>query len=586
MLFITYGQAFLDGWTVTITLGELRMRHKNLVINFSTSTLFLLIVLIMLYPLWQPHQLVVLSDWSFHAARVEEILHNLTTGHWLTSIATRTFQGTGVGSFLFYPTPLLYLWAGLRLISSPLTAFFIWLGGLIWLGLMLSFYCCYHLTHHRRQALIFALVYNLLPYRLMLGLNVFTLAEFVATLFLPLVFLGFYQLLNGRHADWPLLAIGMTLIGYTHLLTAILAVEIMIGSLIVYCLYTRHFSRQQCWACFKSMVLCGCLTLPIIVPFFTDFIGQSISTVKQGIAFLLPFNDVILNSIGNQLAPDVGLLLLLPIVCFSKLNSHDHGYQLAVVIGVLLMLLATGIFPWSLLSHTSLAVVQMPYRYLSYAGLFLAVAFSKLGDNFLNTSPFKTRSILSLSLILLTFGGLYFGETAATINRNRTGDHLATLASPHHAGDALPEAFLLNNQNYHTQFAYRVKWGETDYFPKKSLIHAESIIRNQAYLAQYPIKLPKTVAANKISYTIKVNQHSQLDLPIVRYRHTTLTVDGHKRPIQTSSRGTVQTILAAGTHRISVSYQPSIWLIISYFIAGTAWLGLILSYTWHRKFTH
>lgn len=562
------------------------MHHKNLVINFSTSALFLLIVLIMLYPLWQPHQLVVLSDWSFHAARVEEILHNLTTGHWLTSIATRTFQGTGVGSFLFYPTPLLYLWAGLRLISSPLTAFFIWLGSLIWLGLMLSFYCCYHLTHHRRQALIFALAYNLLPYRLMLGLNVFTLAEFVATLFLPLVFLGFYQLLNDRHTDWPLLAIGMTLIGYTHLLTAILTVELMLGGLIIYCLYTRHFSRQQCWAFLKSVGLCIGLTLPIIVPFFTDFIGQSISTVKQGIAFLLPFNDVILNSIGNQLAPDVGLLLLLPIICFAKLNSHDHGYQLAVVIGVLLMLLATGIFPWPLLSHTSLAVVQMPYRYLSYAGLFLAVAFSKLGDNVLTTSPFKARSVLSLSLILLTFGGLYFGEMAATINRNQTGDHLAALASPNHAGDALPETFLLNNKNYHTQFAYRVKWGETDYFPQKSLAHAESIIRNQAYLSQHSVELPKAVAANRISYTVKVSQHGQLDLPIVRYRHTTLTVDGHKRAIQTSSRGTVQTTLVTGTHKVRVGYQPSIWLIISYFIAGTGWLGLVLSYAWHRKSLH
>ncbi|MFC6201314.1 hypothetical protein ACFP1L_05310 [Lactiplantibacillus nangangensis] len=562
------------------------MRHKNLVINFRDNGLFLLIVLLMLYPLWQPHQLVVLSDWSFHAARVEEILHNLTTGHWLTSIATRTFQGTGVGSFLFYPTPLLYLWAGLRLISSPLTAFFIWLGVLIWLGLMLSFYCCYHLTHRRRQALIFTLAYNLLPYRLMLGLNVFTLAEFVATLFLPLVFLGFYQLLNGRYADWPLLAIGMTLIGYTHLLTAILTVEIMIAGLIIYCLYARHFSRQQCWAFFKSILLCNCLTLPIIVPFLTDFIGQSISTVAQGIAFLLPFNDVVLNSIGNQLAPDVGLLLLLPIICFSRLNSHGHGYQLAVVIGVLLMLLATGIFPWPLLSHTSLAVVQMPYRYLSYAGLFLAVAFSKLGDNVLTTSLFKGRSALSLSLILVTFGGLYFGEMATTINRNRTGNHLTALAAPHHTGDALPEAFLLNNQNYHTQFAYRVKWGETDYFPQKSLTHAESIIRNQAYLAQHPVKLPKTAAANKVSYTVKVSQHSQLDLPIVRYRHTTLTVDGHKRSIQTSSRGTVQTSLTAGIHRISVSYQPSIWLIVSYFIAGTTWLGLVLSYAWHRKLPH
>jgi len=552
------------------------MQNKKWLINFGYMGLFLLIMLIMIYPLWQPHQLVVVGDWSFHASRVEEIFQNLKSGQLLTTIASRTFQGTGVGSFLFYPTPLLYIWAGLRFFTSPLTAFFLWIGLLIWSGLTLSFFCMYHLTNNHRQSLIFTLVYNLLPYRLMLGLNIYTLAEFVATLFLPLAFLGFYQVLHDKTTEWPLLTIGMVLIIYAHLLTAVLTAEVMLIILVAFIIYTRHFTKSQCWAMLKSILLCLCLVLPILVPFMTDFIGQSVSSVLQGIYFLRTFNDVVLNSLGNQLQADVGILLLLPIIFYSKLKSQNHGYQLSIIIGLILMVGSTDIFPWQLLSNTSLAVVQMPARYLSYAGLFLAIGFSKLGDVALTTSPLNKKAFLGLSLFFLTIGGLYFGTMSSTIIRNRTGDHLTALTKSHRVGEQLPDEILLTNKNYNTQFSYRVKYGETDYFPTESLANADSIINNTTYLNHQPITLNKVTSANNISYTVKMAQPGILNLPIIHYRHTTLTVDGQSRLAQISSRGTVQTKLPAGKHTIAVSYQPSFWLKISFFIAAAGWLGLVL----------
>jgi len=559
------------------------MRNKKWFINFEFMGLFLLIVLIMIYPLWLPHQLVALGDWSFHAARVEEIFQNLKSGQWLTTIASRSFQGTGVGSFLFYPTPLLYVWAGLRFFVSPLTAFWLWISLLSWSGLTLSFFSMYHLTHNHRQSLIFTLVYNLLPYRLMLGLNIYTLAEFVATLFLPFAFLGFYQILQSKTTEWPLLTIGMTLIIYAHLLTAVLTAEIMLVILIGFILYTRHFTKSQCWAVLKSILLCFCLVLPILVPFATGFIGQSVSSVLQGIYFLGSFNDLVLNSLGNQLQADVGILLLLPIIFYPKLRDHNHGYQLSIIIGLILMLGSTSIFPWPLLSHTSLAVVQMPSRYLSYAGLFLAVGFSKLGEVTMAASPLNKRTFLGLSLILTTTGGLYFGTMSATIIRNHNGDHLTALTESHGIGETLPDELLLNNKNYNTQFSYRVKYGETDYFPTKSLANADSIINNTTYLNHQPMTLNKVTSANNISYTVKMTQAGLLNLPIVHYRHTTLTVDGQSRLAQVSTRGTVQTKLPAGKHTIGISYQPSFWLRASFLIAATGWLGLALAWLIKQK---
>lgn len=72
---------------------------------------FLLITVFMTYPMLWTGNIIVYSDWSFHGMRVEQIFLNMKRSHLLTFIATDTFQHTGVGNFLFYPTVFLYPWA-------------------------------------------------------------------------------------------------------------------------------------------------------------------------------------------------------------------------------------------------------------------------------------------------------------------------------------------------------------------------------------------------------------------------------------------------------------------------------------------
>lgn len=56
-------------------------------------------------------KIVMEADFSFHASKVQQIFENLKEGKVFTYIATNTFQHTGVGNFLFYPSVFLYPWA-------------------------------------------------------------------------------------------------------------------------------------------------------------------------------------------------------------------------------------------------------------------------------------------------------------------------------------------------------------------------------------------------------------------------------------------------------------------------------------------
>ena len=94
----------------------------------------------MIYPLVATGRIATQVDWLFHAARVEQIYRNLSEGSLFTYIATSTFQSTGVGSFLFYPVIFIYPWAWLRFITTPIVAYYIWVGAFMFMTFVISYF--------------------------------------------------------------------------------------------------------------------------------------------------------------------------------------------------------------------------------------------------------------------------------------------------------------------------------------------------------------------------------------------------------------------------------------------------------------
>ena len=139
------------------------MERKKLVLNkdFVIVFLLVLIALMTVLPFLYYGKILAISDWSFHASRVEQIYRNLKDGHLFTFIATSTFNHSGVGSFLFYPILFLYPWAFLRFIFNPVSAFYMWYFVITAAALIIAFFSMKDFTKNRKVAFIFSILYVL-----------------------------------------------------------------------------------------------------------------------------------------------------------------------------------------------------------------------------------------------------------------------------------------------------------------------------------------------------------------------------------------------------------------------------------------
>lgn len=514
------------------------------------------------------HALWLWSDWSFHASRVEEIYQNLKAGSPLTFIAAHTFHGTGVASFLFYPYFFFYPWAGLRFIMSPVNAFYAWYFLVNLATVWLSYGCMKSFSKKSLPSLLFALLYTFTPYRIYLGTVVF--GEFLAVTFLPLVFLGFYEIIWADQRKWYLLAIGGALVAYAHLLTIMLVLEFFAVIFIIKLASKHRIEKDRLLALLKSLLACICLVLPVIVPFLTDFVGHGVASAKFGLSYTLAPSQLLLQSFGFsrgwKLSPYLLFFLLVGWLWIKgRLDWSIYG------LAWLSFILASTIFPWQLLAKTFLAEVQITARYLPYTGLFLSLLEAKYLARGIEQLQAKKRKIL---LILLPLFGLltYCSSMYLQVQVMKHPQRLAQVERS--SLQKLPQ-IAIGKQDYNKIFNYQVVYGEFDYYPKAAEKAREQIAQQIALLNGKKLTVNSQVGSNQLTYTL-TSKVGQLDLPVLAYQHTRVSLNGKSVPYRISRRGTVQVKLPKGRNQLVVSYQASQYYYLSLAICLLSWLALAL----------
>ncbi|MFT8901465.1 hypothetical protein [Liquorilactobacillus nagelii] len=561
---------------------------NNLLIIF----VFAFITFVYTVVLFRVGQLALTSDSSFHFSRVEEIYRNLSEHHLFTFIGSHTFNHTGVGNFLFYPAVFLYPWAFLKFWFNPITAFIIWYGMFIFATLIVGYYSMLDFSKNKTRSFIFAIIYTIAPYHLHLGIYNYVLGEFIAYTFLPLVFLGAYHVFWKDVKKWPVLAIGISLLLYSHLLSVYLVcltlVCLLVGKLII----QKSFKLERIIALGKSVILAVLLSSFILVPFITDFIGQKIAVPQKGFSFLMTMQQLIDPSISNTISINrsVGLVVLLTAIVgwyFVKGNPVEISIY---CIGVVFLLSATTIVPWSLFEHNKVILnivgeIQFPYRFNSYSSLFLS-ATASLGMSQLiqKVSVNYLKKTVWVAFVLASFIG-YYGSIQPVFDRIIAANH-NFLAENKGKLVSLPINALINKNNYDNIFSYLVLYGETDYYPKFSANHTlaynQSIYNNQVILGRKVVKLVPKVSSNTITYLVRKSKAEQtIDLPVIAYNRTLVKLNGKKVNYTRSFRGTVQVKTRLKNNQVSVSYQPSKLFYISIIICWLTWVGLVL--TWGLK---
>lgn len=554
---------------------------------------FLVMAIIMVYPLAMTGRISANVDWLFHASRVEQIYDNLKQGVKFTFISTNTFQRTGVGSFLFYPDGSLYIWALLRFIFSPITAYYVWVGIFIFLTFTVGYFCMLNFSDDKLRSFIFALLYGLAPYHLYLSPVNWVIGEFTAYTFIPIVFLGIYKVLKGNEKQWPLLAVGFALLLLSHLLSVVLCAEILVVFLVVHIVRVRRIEISRLISLIKSGITAAILACPILFLFLTEYVHKGIAGPYSGVYLAQNLNTLFSDSMNNLATwSSIGLILLVIALTGWKWIKRDNEEISIYVMMIILLLISTTIFPWKSFNKTPLAVVQLPCRYLTYAILFGAI----LGSRWFAESIRKLKShkalVIALVIPVMLLG--YFGSISPlTDNLNSyTPNFLCRLANGQHQ---VLSNRILTNKNYNDQFAYWAYTGEIDYYPVKtntlnmkpgtstwdaitknpkvnSIINDIVIVNGQAH--RYKL----STTPNQFHYQIDLKKSSTVDFPVIKYAGTDAFVNGKKVALSLSQRGTVQLRLDKGTNNVMIGFSPSKFYYVSIAIMVLGWLGIIIFY--------
>lgn len=546
---------------------------------FAVSAI-IIFTLIMILPFLLIGQIGVHSDWSFHAARVQQIYLNLKRGDFLTYLATDTFSKVGNANFLFYPSVFLYPWALLKFIFAPVTAYLIYVWLLFLATGLIAFFSMLSFTSGKiRQSLLFAIIYLIAPYHLYLTLTNYVLGEAQAYTFIPLILLGMWNILY--RDKWITLAVGMTVMAYSHYVSVFISIEVCVIILVCYFIQNRKIEFNKLVNLLKSVCLFVLLSAWQFIPLFTDYVHGNLMRPASGFMLMQSAGDFFMSAVSNDALNrgGIGVLLLATLLFSWRLVDKNSKYMWVYLIGLAITWMITTAFPWQYFAKTPLSIIQFPYRYTSYAIVFLAIILAKL------LAQLKLSNISNNVIIvgiLLIFCGLYAGSIYSDLARNNNSEgNVAILRSTRQGEyktlrDSSDTPIIVTNRSYNKQFSYGALYGETDYMPENAFKHWDSVFNRITFINGKKLTVPQESRPNELLYKLHIKEKATINLPTLAYKHTIVKVNEKRIKTEKSNRGTVKLVLPNGNYRIKVSYAPTILFKILIYVALITWVILLV----------
>lgn len=264
-------------------------------------------------------------DLFFHLNRIEGIASGLRAGQFPVRIHASTLLGYGYAASEFYPELFLYIPAVMRNLGVSLAACVrVFEIGINLLAAVSSYFCARALFGERRVALGASVLYTLCIYRLVNMYVRATIGESLAMIFFPLLILALCEVLTRDEKKWPLLALAMTGVFMSHLLSTMFSAMMCVAAAVI-CLPRLIREPRRILACVKAalvMILCSVWFLLPMMEYSAD--GVSTSVV------LASFRHVL--RLGSFFVGFPGEVVALPE------DEEDFAYTIGVVPGLAIML--------------------------------------------------------------------------------------------------------------------------------------------------------------------------------------------------------------------------------------------------------
>jgi len=319
---------------------------------------------------------IAAHDVDFHAVRLHNLLDSLKAGQFPGRVGGYSYNGYGAVTSVFYPDLLLYPFVLLLYLGASMTYV---LNMLILTMNALTAICMYiaakRIFSDRKAGVYSAILYVCCGFRLDRLYVSYMVGQMFAMAFLPLFFLGLWEVFFGDESRWPTLVIGATLVFQCHMLTTLLCAGV--AAVAVICFGYKLWRERRIRALLMAMLSTVLLNLTTLVPLMTTYLSGV--TTSVGTYGFVDLTHEMVQMFGTD--KELGLAMILGVAALFCTNgsalSKEKWRDVAVLIlGAVCLWMCTDLFPWRpIFAFTNgiFEILQFSWRFLAVGSVCFAL---------------------------------------------------------------------------------------------------------------------------------------------------------------------------------------------------------------------
>lgn len=532
--------------------------------------LLLLLSVIFVFPLYAQHQLYFGDDLTYHINRIRELIDNILHGNYFPQLYTYNYRETGYLLGAFYPQITLYPFVIASIIlHSTVNGIYVGFAFYSFLSMFFMYLVVNKICHQKDVALISAIIYGFCTYRTVDAFVRFALGEYLAMVFIPLALYGLYAIMFGNKKDWPYLGIGLSFILLSHVLSTLLCISIM-AVLFFVGFYWMSDKKGRLIRCFYAVILFIASSAIYLVPFLQQQLYQKYDQPAplDLVTTAFPLDKVFLNSLSNTFERtgiySIGLILLLVMffgfIYFSKLSKVS---KISLVIGSVIFVVSSSVFPWGIMMHTPIKVIQFPFRLSAFSSVLLSFVGGELFSRALPKKKFDPRfyKIATVGVATVIMLGTWYSGVKQFIKSPASTTDDNFIDGKVYTGD--------KERVYY--------WNLDQYNPKKAVENLDDIFYRQATVAGKKVNLQKIIAIpdGLIYEDENLKNQKVVILPIANYKNLHI-YQGKKELLSSESKTGMIEVRNTNSDPITVRYRKSMVDKLSIFVSLTTWIVLLL----------
>ncbi|HAQ8176310.1 TPA: hypothetical protein IX936_001575 [Enterococcus faecium] len=500
--------------------------------------------LLYLFPAFKNMEIFGFYDTAFHINRALSLESIFSS-----PINFETFRSYGMQVNNFYPWLTLYPLFLLIKFTNLAIGYNLFLYIVTLITLFICHYVMYEITKKHVTSSFFAIIYTTSSFR---SVEIFlrgAMGELLAMSILPLILLGFIKLYDSKKESWVMLAISMTLLIYTHVLSVAMTMVMIIIALIIQFYRKKKIEIFLIIKLIKAAIVTLLLSLAFIGPMIEQTLYQDLNRpyvdILQKRAIYLG-KEFLIGSIDSELLSfGIGLTLLICLIIltfnFKKLGILS---KITYIMGIISILLYTKIFPWFALQNTPLNIIQAPWRFMIFSTLFISFSVSLFISPQLEKFSYTRRRNFILLLIL----AISILNYSSVVNMVKEMNFQGTYSNEQ------MENKLEEFENF-------------DYVPigyKKDQL----LLKNHQVTEDGQV-IYSSFSPNKdeITFTFKSSKGKTIVLPVFRYKGLTVTVNSKNATVLKQGGPFVTVKSESGINKVTIRYSYTFFSKISLFIS-------------------